>query len=390
LLEAGGSDKHPFVSMPKGLAKIMADPQRTWMYRAEPEQANAFSQQEYWARGRLMGGSSSINGMMYVRGMPADFDEIAAQSSADWSWQHIGAAYKALEAHELGADATRGDSGPLKLTVADRRTPLTDAMIEAGTAMGLRRKIDVNSPDDDPTVGYASRTIWNGRRQSASVAFIDPIRQRKNLMVMTGALTDKILFDGHHARSVSVLMGAKKTPIEIRARREIIIAAGAMASPGILQRSGIGGAELLRELGIPVIVDNPQVGEHLIEHRGIMVQWKVRADSDNAQYSGWKLLRNVARYYLTRTGPMSSAAYEVGAWFKSNPQAARPDIQFLISAFSFDYATTAPLSKKIPAWVLSAIRCDRLRTGAFISTVAILPRCRRCGRITRRRRRTES
>src|SRR5690606_19525063 len=164
---------------------------------------NAFSKEELWARGRLLGGSSSINGMMYVRGQPADFDEIAALAGDDWSWRHIGAAYKALENHELGAAETRGDKGPLRLTLADRRNKLTEAMIEAGVSMGLARREDVNQPDNQPCIGYASRTIWRGRRQSAAVAFIEPIRHRSNLTVITDALVDKVEFEGRRASAVA-------------------------------------------------------------------------------------------------------------------------------------------------------------------------------------------
>lgn len=334
LLEAGGSHKHPFISMPKGLAKIMVDPARIWAYPAEPEKGNAF-QPEVWARGRVLGGSTAINGMMYVRGQPADFDEIAQKTSDDWSWQHIGAAYRAMEAHELGQDQTRGDAGPLRVTMPDRRSPLTEAMIEAAVAMGLPRKSDVNAPDNREGVGYAPRTIYKGRRQDAATVFLDPVRHRSNLTIITNALVDKVNFEGRRATSVSLISGGTYA-----ARRDIIIAGGAMSSPGILQRSGIGPGELLRSLGIPVVHDNPQVGRHLLEHRGIIMQWKLRdGDSDNAQFSGWRLMRNVAQYYLTHSGPMSSASYEVGVWLRSRPEVPRPDVQFLVAPFSFDFAT---------------------------------------------------
>lgn len=339
LLEAGGSDKHPFVHMPRGVAKLMADPIRTWMYKAEPHEQNAFSDEEFWARGKLMGGSSSINGMMYVRGQPADFDEIAALAGDDWSWRHIGPAYKALENHELGAAETRGDKGPLNLTVADRRNQLTEAMIEAGVSMGLERQEDVNQPDNQPCIGYASRTVWRGRRQSAAVAFIDPIRSRPNLTILTDALVDKVEFDGRRASGVAYINSRSGDRLSVKARREVILAGGAMASPGILQRSGIGGAALLQRLGIPLLHDNPQVGEHLQEHRGLMVQWKLNVPiSDNLELSGLRLLGNVARYYLNRSGAMAAATYEVGGWFKSSPDVERPDVQFLVAPFSFDYA----------------------------------------------------
>ena len=348
LLEAGGSDKHPFIQMPKGLAKVMQDPKRTWQYTTDPESGTAF-QSEVWARGRLLGGSSSVNGMMYVRGQPADFDELAQVSSDDWSWKHIGAAYRALEAHELGQSETRGDSGPLRLTLSDRRTPLTEAMIAAGSALGLARKEDVNDPDNAPCVGYASRTIWRGRRQSAATAFLDPVSGRRNLHVISNATVDKIRFEGRRAVAVEVVDAAGAAPVIYRAHKEIILAGGTMASPGMLQRSGIGPGELLAQLGIAVLHDSPEVGQNLREHRGIIQQWRLKVPlSDNAEYAGFPLLRNLFRYYTSRSGAMASAAYEVGLWLKSNTAVPRPDIQFLVAPFSFDYSTHRTALESLP------------------------------------------
>lgn len=338
LLEAGGKDDSYFVKMPKGLAKVMQDPQCTWLYPAQPEAGNGHAE-ELWARGRLMGGSSSINGMMYVRGQPADFDEIAAQSSPDWAWEHIAGAYRALENHELGAAPTRGGAGPLRLSLPDRRSELTEAVIDAGVSMGLPRKEDVNQPDDAPAVGYASRTIWKGQRQSASRAFVDPVRGRANLTVISGVTVDRVLFDGTRAVGVALASGGGHSG-ELQARREVILACGTLASPGILQRSGVGPRALLEHLGIAVVQDSPQVGQNLIEHRGILPQWRLgRELSDNREYTGLRLLKNTLQYVLRRSGPMSSAAYEIGVWLKSSPQAPRPDVQFLVAPFTFDYAT---------------------------------------------------
>jgi choline dehydrogenase-like flavoprotein len=363
LLEAGGDDHHPLIDMPKGLAKVMADPARIWAYAAEPEKGNGF-QPEIWARGRVIGGSTSINGMMYVRGQPADFEEIAQQSSDDWSWPHIATAYRALESHELGADATRGDSGPLHVTLPDRRNSLTEAMIEAGVAMGLPRKLDVNTPDNSEGVGYAPRTIWRGRRQSAARAFLDPVRSRPNLHVIPNMLVDKVSFEGRRAVNVSALAGATRERQEYAARREIILAAGAMASPGILQRSGIGAAELLGQLNIPVVQDLPQVGRNLREHRGIIVQWALRAGrSDNAEFSGWRLARNVARYYLTHSGPMACAAYEIGLWLRSDSSLSRPDVQFLVTPFSFDFASRRAKLETFPGMSIVAYPLRPLSQG---------------------------
>ncbi|RJG18863.1 glucose-methanol-choline oxidoreductase [Massilia cavernae] len=355
LIEAGGSGRTPLVSMPKGFAKLMQDVKRTWMYKVAPEKGNAFRESEQWQRGRMMGGSSAINGMMYVRGQPADYDEIAAQTSDDWSWKHIGAAFKQLESHELGADPTRGDRGPLRLTLANRRNALTEAMVDAGPTMGLTRKTDVNAPDGDPCIGYATRTIFRGQRQSAARAFIDPIRHRANLTIFTDMLVDKVNFEGRRARSVAVIANETGQASEIQARREVILTAGAMASPGILQRSGIGDRALLQQLGIPLVHESPQVGRRMLEHRCVMIQWRLRVPlSDNTAYSGLRLLGNVARYFLTRTGPMSSGAFEIGAWLKSSPKAARPDIQFLVAPWSYDMSAASAALDKAPGMSIAA------------------------------------
>ncbi|HKT73161.1 MAG TPA: GMC family oxidoreductase N-terminal domain-containing protein [Steroidobacteraceae bacterium] len=350
LIEAGGSDRHPLIRMPKGLAKIVIDPSRTWAYPAEPEKGNGF-QAEHWARGRVLGGSTSIDGMLYLRGQPADFDEIAAQSSSDWSWEHIGAAYQALESHELGSAPTRGARGPLRVTLPDRRSPLTEAMVQAGVEMGWPRKLDVNEPDNGEAVGYAPRTIWRGRRQSAAVAFLEPIRGRPNLTVIVDSLVDKVHFDGRRATGVATVGSPTQPAQQYGARREVILCGGALASPGILQRSGIGPGELLRQLGIPVLKDNPQVGQNLRAHRAIIVQWKLRppgSDSDNSLFSGWRLIRNVAEYYLTHGGPMSSASHEIGAWMRSSPQVPQPDVQFLATPCSFDFTRQRAFPEPFP------------------------------------------
>ncbi len=336
LIEAGPRDTHPFISMPKGLAKVMADPKHLWAYASQPDACTA-DQSETWVRGRVLGGSTSTNGMMYVRGQPADFDAIAEVSSDDWNWEHIGRAYAELEAHELGAAEMRGDKGPLRVTMPTLRDRLSDAQIAAGEAMGWPRKEDVNTPDNGDGIGYTPRTIAGGKRQSAAVAFLRPAEKRPNLTVLTECTVNRVIFSGKRAVAVEVLRdGALQT---IEAAGEIILCGGAMASPGILERSGVGCADRLSALGIPIVHDLPDVGEGLIEHRGLIMQWKLRRDvSQNKQLYGWRLLRSAARYYLTRTGPMAAAAYEIGGWFRTRPGLNRPDAQVLVAPFSFDFA----------------------------------------------------
>jgi choline dehydrogenase-like flavoprotein len=346
LVEAGPRDRHPFISMPKGLAKVMQDPKHLWVYASKPEDSTA-GQSEMWVRGRVLGGSSSVNGMMYVRGQPADFDTIAGLSSDDWSWEHIAQAYRALENHELGAAPTRGDKGPLRVSMPTMRDKLSEAQIAAGETMGWARKADVNAPDDDVAIGYAPRTIHKGKRQSAAQAFLRPAEKRSNLTIFTERTVNRVLFENKRATGVEVLTDGQAEVIA--ARREVIVCGGAMASPAILERSGIGDAARLEALAIPVVHHNPQVGEGLIEHRGIIMQWKLKVQqSQNRQFSGWRLLLATARYYLTGDGPMSSAAYEIGGWFKTEPGLNRPDAQMLVAPYSFDFAKHRAVLEAFP------------------------------------------
>ena len=335
LIEAGPRDNHPFITMPKGLAKVMADPKHLWAYASQPEASTA-GQSEVWVRGRVLGGSTSVNGMMYVRGQPADFEAIAELSSDDWRWEHIQTAYRELEDHALGGNETRGSGGPLKVSMPTLKDKLSAAQIAAGQALGWKVKTDVNAPDDEVSIGYAPRTIHKGKRQSAATAFLRPAEKRANLTILTERTVNRVLFEGQRAVGVEILHdGATET---VRARREVIVCGGAMASPGILERSGVGDAQRLAALGIPLVHDNPEVGEGLIEHRGVILQWKLKQEiSQNREFSGWRLLRATARYYLTGDGPMSSAAYELGGWFKTRPGLNRPDAQMLIAPYSFDF-----------------------------------------------------
>jgi len=335
LLEAGGRDTHPLIPMPRGLARVMSDPRYIWPYATRPE-AGSNHVAEIWARGRTLGGSSSVNGMVYVRGTKADFDALAALSSNDWNWDRIGAAYRAMEAHELGEAATRGATGPLRITLPETRSVLTEAVIAAGQRLGLQPVEDINDPEDRERIGYAPRTIFRGRRQSAATAFLRPALQRPNLTVRTGALIDRVLAE--NGRATGVLAEIDGAATRLHARREVILSAGALASPAILQRSGIGAAHHLAALGIPLVADVPGVGENLFEHRGMVLQWRVPdACSQNREFRSIRLAASVLRYYLTGRGAMAGGAYDMAAYVKSDPALDRPDLQLLISPYSFDF-----------------------------------------------------
>lgn len=334
LIEAGRRDSHPFVHMPKGMAKLLQDPGHMYFYATQPEAHNDM-QPDYWVRGKVLVGSSSVNGMVYVKGQPADFDGIAALAGDDWSWEHISRAYEEMESHSLGAGEGRGSTGPLHVTVPRERSVLTEAIAKAGEANGWPVKEDVHQPDDGEGIGYVPRTIARGRRQSAAVAFLHPAMRRPNLTVLTDSVVDRVCFEGKRATGVEFLHKGSRQ--QVHARREVILCASCVASPGILERSGIGDPVLLERLGISLVHANPAVGEGVSEHRGMYMQWRLnRPVSQNLDYRGLRLVRSVLRYYLTRTGAMASAAMEMRASFRSRPGANRPDAQALFGLHSWE------------------------------------------------------
>ena len=339
LLEAGGPDHHPLIHMPKGFAKVMVDPAYMWPYMTDAE-SGSNNVPESWGRGRVLGGSTAVNGMVYVRGQDADFDALAAVTSEDWNWARIGAAYRALESHELGAAPTRGDSGPLHISLPTTRDPIVEAAILAGVKLGLERKEDVNDPQDVPRIGYAPRTIYKGKRQSAAVAFLEPIKKRPNLTVMTRVMVDRIEFLGRRGSVVHARHG--DSALRLTAEREILLAGGTLSSPAILQRSGVGPPALLAKLGIPVVSENPEVGANVREHRGIVMQWRVREDSSrNRDLQGLRLASSAAQYYLARRGPLAAGVYDAAAWIKTRANLTRPDVQILIAPFSINFTATS-------------------------------------------------
>jgi choline dehydrogenase-like flavoprotein len=326
LLEAGPEDRSPLIHMPRGGGKLYTDPTYVWFF---PTEAYDDVPAEVWIRGKTLGGSSSVNGMMYFRGQPLDYDTWEGLGAKGWGWSEMSRAFRAIERHELGADENRGDAGLLGVSIEPERTPLTEAFIAAGEEMGLKRVEDLNAPSQEG-VGYAPRTVWKGRRQSTAQTFLKAARRRPNLQVVTGALVDKVLFDGMRACGVRALVGGVRR--DFATEGEVILSAGGLASPQILQRSGIGPGPLLQTLGVEVVAESPGVGEHLLEHRLLMVEYGLKAPySHNPQLRGARLVGNVLRYYLTRTGPMTAAYGAVGAFARVLPDSSTPDVEILLS-----------------------------------------------------------
>jgi len=326
LVEAGPDDTSPYIHMPRGAGKLYTDPRHAWHFQTEQHDG---APSESWIRGKMLGGSSSINGMMYFRGQPEDYDTWEALGARGWGWDRIGPAFRAMERHELGESEFRGGSGPLGITIEPIRDPLAEAFIAAGEQMGLPRVEDLNASGRDG-VGYAPRTIWQARRQSAAQTFLKRARPRPNLRVLTGAMVDTVLFEGRRATGISAIVNGSQQRFD--AGREVIISAGALMSPQILQRSGIGPAHLLSDCGIPVLVDSPGVGRHMLEHRLLQMVFDLHGPhSHNQQLSGLRLIGNVLRYYLTGGGPMAAGYGNVAAFATVLPESATPDIEILLS-----------------------------------------------------------
>jgi choline dehydrogenase-like flavoprotein len=337
LVEAGPVDASPLVAMPKGFGRLLADPRHAHFYPVRPHAGNGH-RHEVWARGKMLGGSSSINGMVYVRGHPADYDEWESDhGAAGWGWHALGPCFRRIEDHALGADALRGAGGPLKVSVHEGRTALAEAALAAARHVGLRRHADLNRLDHEG-VAYLSYTLHAGRRHSAAAAFLAPVRARGNLAVMTDARVQRVLFERGRASGIELRRrdgGSER----IAARHEVILSAGALESPKLLQLSGIGDGALLQRLGIEVVAHRPAVGHNLREHLLYMMQWRLReaAHSENAQYAGWRLAANALRYALGRRGPLARGSYPVGGFFRTRACLDRPDAQLFIAPFSLDF-----------------------------------------------------
>ena len=329
LVEAGPADRHLFIHMPKGIGKLLDDPRHTWSYPTEPEAGNG-GKGERWIRGKTLGGTSSVNGMMYNRGQPEDYDELERHGCTGWNWSTVLPHLKANERHALGASEWRGDRGELRVSMPSRHDPLYEAMIEAGRGVGLERVDDVNGPNGTGVIGYFPRTIDCGRRWSAARAFLEPAKARPNLRIVTDTAVERVTFDGK--RATGVRFGGTT-----HRAREVVLAAGGIASPQLLMVSGIGPGAHLQSLGVPVVADRAGVGQNLVEHRVLSMQFRISADiSHNREYQGLGLVKNTFKYLLGRKGLMASGAYEVGAFFRTDEALPRPDAQLLMAPYTVD------------------------------------------------------
>jgi choline dehydrogenase-like flavoprotein len=330
LLEAGGRDRSPMIRIPKGFGKLLGNPKYAWHFPTAPFGPRGTV--EAWARGKTLGGSSAINGLVYNRGQKADWDELERLGNKGWNWSVILDSYRRIEGNELGPSPTRGTGGPLKISRAVDADPLCDALIAAGAAAGMRGVDDINETDDE-RIGRTMATITKGRRVSSAHAFLHPVRSRDNLTVVVGALASEILFDGD--RAVGVRTRQDGAVVDHRAR-EVILSLGSIQTPKLLQLSGIGPAEVLRAAGVDVRVDQPSVGSRMREHRCFPLQARLGQDLGYNKKLSTQLgqLRSGIRYLATRKGPLSAPSYDVVGFLKSDSGVERVDGQVLLAPFS--------------------------------------------------------
>jgi choline dehydrogenase len=332
LLEAGGEDRNYLIGIPKGFGRL-AQSEFAWSFAVDQPREPGQPATEVWVRGKALGGSSSINGMIYSRGHAEDYEEWKALAGPGWGWAEMREAFRAIEDHELGANEHRGSGGAIHVSPGKFRYPAAEAMIQAGEELGLTRKDDLNDPDLEG-VGYYAHNIKNGRRQSAARTFLQAARRRPNLVVQPNAHVNQVLIERNRATGVSCQMPDGHRSFS--ARREVILSAGTILSPKLLLLSGIGPGEGLRELGVNVIHHSPDVGVRMREHLGFSMPHRLLGTRGlNWRLRGVGLALSVLQYYATRSGPLATGPYEVGAFVRAGPGANRPDAQLYLGAMTY-------------------------------------------------------
>jgi choline dehydrogenase len=338
LLEAGGDDRptknlpqfmsNLMIHVPVGYARNLKNPQVNWNYETDPDPSCA-GRVYSWPRGKVLGGSSSLNAMLYVRGQHADYDGWRQLGCTGWGWDDVKPYFLRAEHQERGACDNHAVGGPLNVSDITEPHEVSDAVVAACESAGIPRNTDINGADQEGA-GYYQLTVKNGQRCSTAVAYLHPAMNRPNLKVETGALTTRVLFEGQRAVGVEYVQGGERKIV--RAEREVILCGGAVNSPQLLQLSGVGPGALLAEHGIPVVKDLPGVGENLQDHYLIPMTWRLKAGviSVNELTKGARFLGETLKYIFQRKGLLTLSAAHIAAFCKSRPDLAAPDIQFHI------------------------------------------------------------
>ena len=359
LLEAGGSDRSLWVRMPIGYGQAFHHPRLNWRYRTEPVEGTG-GRVSYWPRGRVLGGSSAINAMVFVRGQPEDFDAWEARGNPGWGWDAVRPVFERMEDFSAAPAPLRGQGGPLTVTdMSASAHPICEAFLAGCEAVGLRRNPDMNGPTQEG-VGHYQITTRNGLRASAATAFLRPAMRRPNLRVVTHAQATAIRFEGRCATGVDYVAGGRRRTAQ--AAREVIVAAGAVNSPQLLQLSGVGPAGLCRAHGIEVVHDLPSVGRNLQDHLCIDYIYRANRPTLNSVLRPWRgRLSAGLGWLVTRGGPLALSVNQAGGFFRSDPARSRPNMQLYFSPLS--YVRAAPGTRRLllpdpePGFLLSVSNC---------------------------------
>lgn len=333
LLEAGGPDSNPWIHIPVGYFKTMHNPKLDWCYVTEPDQGIA-GRQLQWPRGKVLGGSSSLNGLLYVRGQKEDYDRWAELGNNGWSYSEVLPYFKKSEDQERGASTYHGVNGPLKVSDLRLRRPIADYFIEGAKDIGIPYNEDCNGETQEG-VGYFQQTAHKGFRWSTAKGFLRPAIKRSNLYLEIRAQTTRLLFEGKKTVGIEYREGSELH--QVKANAEVILCAGAIGSPQILQCSGVGPGELLRSAGVPLVHDLPGVGRNLQDHLQTRLVFKTRLNTLNDEVNNpMSKLWIGMQYMFSRSGPLTLAASQVAIFTKSEPSVTRPDIQFHMQPLSAD------------------------------------------------------
>ena len=332
LLEAGGRDWNPWIHIPVGYFKTIHNPSVDWCYKTEPDPGLNGRSIE-WPRGKVLGGSSSLNGLLYVRGQPQDYDRWRQMGNEGWSWDDVLPLFKRAECNERGADEFHGDAGPLSVSNMRIQRPITDAWVAAAQAAGYPFNSDYNGATQEG-VGYFQLTAKNGRRCSTAVAYLNPARGRDNLQIITHARADRIRLEGRKAVGVEYI-DRSGTQQFVAANREVILCGGSINSPQLLMLSGIGEAAQLSEHGIEVAQDLRGVGKNLQDHLQARLVYKCNEPTLNDEVSSLTGQARIGlKYLMFRAGPMTMAASLATGFMRSNDNLETPDIQFHVQPLS--------------------------------------------------------
>ena len=325
LLEAGGKDKHPFIHAPIGFAFLGDKTPLNWSFDTTPQQ-HLNNRVCYQPRGRVLGGSSSINAMIYIRGTKADYDGWAAAGAPGWSYDDVLPYFKKAENNERGSDEFHSTGGPLSVSDLRYKNDLSEVFLNAAKELQLPTNNDFNGAIQEG-MGYYQATQRNGRRCSTSVAYLEPARSRSNLHIIENAHTDHVVFDGKRATGARYRQGTQSKTV--KAKRDVILSSGAFQSPQLLMLSGIGPAAHLKENNIDILHDAPEVGQNLQDHLDYCILRKSTAPTSVGMTPNFLLglIPSILKYRNTGQGPLTSILAEAGGFLKTNPNEAEPDVQ---------------------------------------------------------------